>query len=72
MITRQLVEQYQGKIWVESEIGQGSNFTFKLKLQEEEKDLEQGEQITESKLNYAFQWVPANNSTVQYVNDFDS
>ena len=32
MICQQLVEQYEGDIWVDSEVGRGSTFTFKLKL----------------------------------------
>jgi signal transduction histidine kinase len=31
MITRKLVEQFSGKIWVDSHIEIGSTFTFKLK-----------------------------------------
>lgn len=40
-ISKYLVEQMQGKIWVESEHGKGSSFIFrvKLKLQEIQKDL---------------------------------
>jgi signal transduction histidine kinase len=32
MITKTLVEQYGGEIWVDSEPGQGSKFSFKLKI----------------------------------------
>ena len=33
-ITKALVEKMDGKIWVESEVGEGSEFTFTLKLRE--------------------------------------
>jgi signal transduction histidine kinase len=36
-ITKGLVEAHQGKIWVESEVGKGSAFTFTLPLSEGEK-----------------------------------
>ena len=32
MISKHLVEEYEGQIWVESEEGIGSKFLFKLKL----------------------------------------
>ena len=41
MISRQIVEQYEGKIWVESQPGIGSTFTFKLKLMQEQIDTNQ-------------------------------
>ena len=36
VISKHLVEQYEGKIWVQSEVGVGSTFSFKLKLIENE------------------------------------
>ena len=33
-ITKALVEKMDGEVWVESEVGEGSEFTFTLKLQE--------------------------------------
>lgn len=38
MITKHLVEQYGGEIWLESEPGVGSKFSFKLKLINNESD----------------------------------
>ena len=35
MITKHLLEQYNGSIWVDSEEGVGSTFTFKIKLIED-------------------------------------
>jgi signal transduction histidine kinase len=32
MITKNIVDQYDGKIWVDSEPGRGSTFSLKLKL----------------------------------------
>lgn len=36
-ISKQLVERHGGKIWVESEVGQGSRFTFSLPLSEKKR-----------------------------------
>ena len=36
MISKHLVEQYEGNIWLESEPGIGSKFSFKLKIINEE------------------------------------
>jgi signal transduction histidine kinase len=33
-ITQRLVEQHGGKIWIESELGKGSRFTFNLPLEQ--------------------------------------
>ena len=38
MISQQLVDQYKGKIWVNSQLGRGSTFTFKLKLIQQDND----------------------------------
>jgi len=46
MISKHLVEQYNGSIWVDSELGVGSTFFFKLKLFQNEVDHEQIEVIT--------------------------
>lgn len=40
VICREIVNHYEGKIWVESEPGQGSTFAFVLPLQEEAEDLD--------------------------------
>jgi len=36
MITKTLVIQYGGEIWVDSEVGVGSKFSFKLKIIKDE------------------------------------
>jgi signal transduction histidine kinase len=38
MITKHIIEQYSGKIWLESELGIGSTFKFKLKLMFEDQN----------------------------------
>ena len=49
MITKQIVLQYEGKIWVESKEGVGSEFIFKLQIievdAEVEAEAEEDEQI---------------------------
>ena len=68
MITKQIIDQYNGKIWVDSEPGVGSTFSLKLKLIEEDQ-LQQIEVVP--KYNYQFLWQPDDNSVVKYVHDFD-
>ena len=60
MISQQLVEQYKGKIWVNSQLGSGSTFTFKLKLIEENNDFINLAQIgiAAPKYDYKFLWKP--------------
>jgi len=56
MISQQLVDQYKGKIWVNSQLGRGSTFTFKLKLIEEDNDTVDLEsiEIAAPKYDYKF------------------
>jgi hypothetical protein len=61
MISKQIVEQFEGKIWVDSEPGFGSTFTFKLKLMDDQNNsgiyLNQIE-IPVAKYDYKFLWRP--------------
>ena len=70
MITQHLVDQYGGRVIVDSKLGIGSCFSFKLKLQQEQ--LQEEGLIQEEPLNrYKFLWKPIDNTQVQYVQDFD-
>ena len=71
MISKQIVEQYEGLIWVESEPEIGSTFTFKLKFMQEEIDVNQI-QIVAPKYNYKFEWRPLDDQPVFYINDIDN
>ena len=58
MISQQLVDQYKGKIWVNSQLGRGSTFTFKLKLINEQSNSLALNQIdiVAPRFDYKFQW----------------
>ena len=71
MIVKHLVEQYSGTIWVESNLGDGSNFKFKLKLFAKEKEGggSQLEQIDQINNRYKFNWKAPDDRPVIYVNN---
>jgi hypothetical protein len=71
MITKHLVEQYDGQVWVESRLGEGSKFSFKLKLFNE---IALDNIVIEvaQKIDYKFLWKPLNDQNpVKYVLNFD-
>ena len=68
MITKTIIDQFNGEIWVDSEPGIGSKFSLKLKLIEE--DILQAI-VVAPKYNYQFIWKPRDDSAVIYVVDFN-
>jgi signal transduction histidine kinase len=63
VITQHIVHQYEGRVWVKSEIGEGSSFSFKLRHQNEA-DQQQGYLDVKPKNRYKFLWRPKNNSEI--------
>jgi signal transduction histidine kinase len=48
-LTRKFVELHGGKLWVESEVGKGSKFTFTLPINHEERTHHEGHEEHEGK-----------------------
>lgn len=78
VISKQIVEQFQGDIWLESEVGVGSTFTFKFKLEPHEEltlDSQQQLHFKSNSLTLVYKWVPPDISlsnldlVVDYVYD---
>ena len=82
MICKQLVTQYEGTIWLKSELDKGSTFTFKIKLQQDEGDSGSFHSVVDAeeiqpqiRQNYEFKfmWKPefGCKQKIRYVQDLD-
>ncbi|MBA4320464.1 MAG: hypothetical protein C0412_18860, partial [Flavobacterium sp.] len=64
-ITKQLIELHGGKIWLESEVGKGSNFTFSLPVSQNQEINEAS--VIESKIMQSYSaWDLDNNHNDEY------
>jgi hypothetical protein len=76
VISKQLVEQFGGKIWLESEVDVGTTFTFNVKLPKQSSmSVRQTEEDQEVEINQdelVFRWQPKDNENkVKYINSLE-
>ena len=64
--------QYEGEIWLFSELEKGSNFTFKIKLIKESEEINKNKSGNVNINRFKFEWKPHNSiEKIKYINDFD-
>ena len=68
VISENLVKQFKGRIDFESEINQGSTFTFYLRINENQEEFASLSRVQEYKINsntFYFNWRPDHNPAVE-------
>ena len=74
VISKQIVEQFEGDIWVDSTLGEGSTFTFNFKIEPLEEITQDSTQMTHfisNSLILVYKWRPPNSSASDLIQQID-